>query len=193
MCQRFARRRCESVVTQTFPLVISFLDKSCAPAGLEWVEAMDLAALFDVWAPRLLAYMITIARDHHMAEDALQNLFVKLATSRPDIANLQVYLFRAARNEALRMKKRRREEPMEWANVLTAKEGAPPVDIAPILQAMDRLPPEQAEAIVLHVLEGLTFKDMAEVLEIPPDTAASRYRYAIEKVTENLKAWMPKS
>ncbi|HVE38925.1 MAG TPA: sigma factor [Planctomycetota bacterium] len=68
---------------------------------------MDLGALYDAWASRLLAYMMTITRDRSKAEDALHNLFVKLSTGRPDLRDPSVYLFRAARNEALRVARRR--------------------------------------------------------------------------------------
>lgn len=47
-------------------------------------EAMDLAALYDDRAPRLLGYRMSITGDRRRAEDALQNLFVKPASSRPD-------------------------------------------------------------------------------------------------------------
>jgi RNA polymerase sigma-70 factor (ECF subfamily) len=41
--------------------------------------------------------------------------------------------------------------------------------------------------VVLHVFEGLTFRETAEILGIPQDTAASRYRYALEKLKELLQ------
>lgn len=142
---------------------------------------MDLAALYDAWAARLLGYMMTITRDRHLAEDALQNLFVKLATARPELENPGVYLFRAARNEAIRVSKRRPERPLAELDVVAPRETSE-VDAARVASALDQLPSEQSEVVVLHVFEDLPFREIGEILGIPQDTAASRYRYAIEKL-----------
>jgi RNA polymerase sigma-70 factor, ECF subfamily len=146
------------------------------------VEATDLGALYDAWASRLLAYMMTITRDRSKAEDALHNLFVKLASGRPDLRDPAVYLFSAARHEALRVSKRRRERPLADLDILA---GSP--ESAGLREALDRLPSDQQDAVILHVFEGLTFRETAEVLGIPQDTAASRYRYALEKLRELLE------
>ncbi|MBI3269104.1 MAG: sigma-70 family RNA polymerase sigma factor [Planctomycetes bacterium] len=148
---------------------------------------MDIAALYDAWASRLLAYMIAVTRDRHLAEDALQNLFVKLATGRPRMDDPAAYLFRAARNEALRVAGRRRETPLAELDLVAPREDAPDSDRSvELARALDRLPPEQVEAVVLHALEGLSFREVGEVLGIPADTVASRYRYALEK----LRTWV---
>jgi RNA polymerase sigma-70 factor (ECF subfamily) len=51
-----------------------------------------------------------------------------------------------------------------------------------LANAMGDLPAEQRAAVHLKLWEGLTFEQMAEVLEIPANTAASRYRYGIDKL-----------
>ena len=48
------------------------------------------------------------------------------------------------------------------------------------------LPPEQREVIHLHVFEGLTFKEVALATGEPPNTVASRYSYALEKLRASL-------
>lgn len=143
---------------------------------------MDLGALYDAWADRLLAYMMTITRDRARAEDALHGLFVKLATSRPDLREPAVYLFRAARNEAIRAATRRPER--SFADLEVVSGGAGPAEAAAVADALDGLPEEQREVVLLHALDGLTFREIGETLDIPPDTAASRYRYGIEKLRE---------
>jgi RNA polymerase sigma-70 factor (ECF subfamily) len=55
-------------------------------------------------------------------------------------------------------------------------------------QAMATLPSEQREVVVLHIWGGLTFQEVAGVLAIPANTAASRYRYALSKLRETMKS-----
>lgn len=146
---------------------------------------MDLAALYDAWAPRLLAYMMTITRDRHRAEDALQNLFVKLAASPPDLRDPKAYLYRAARREAWRASKGRPERTLDTLEVLAPSTEAP--DSEPLIVALGRLPEDQAEVVLLHAIEGFTFREVAKIVRIPADTAASRYRLALDKLREIMR------
>jgi RNA polymerase sigma factor (sigma-70 family) len=50
------------------------------------------------------------------------------------------------------------------------------------------LPVDQRETVVLHTWGELTFSQIAEVLEISANTAASRYRYALTKLREAMCA-----
>ena len=145
---------------------------------------MDLAAVFDEWGSRLFAYMITITRDRHRAEDALQNLFMKLAVSRSNVRHLKVYLFTAARNEAIRASRRRPEEPLDPSGLLAPSRNG--IAAADLEASLAKLPAEQAEVVILHSFEGLTFEEISEVLGVPAGTVASRHRYAVEKLKESL-------
>jgi len=51
---------------------------------------------------------------------------------------------------------------------------------------MSTLPGEQRETLVLKIWSGLTFAQIAAVLNISANTAASRYRYAIARLRESL-------
>ena len=53
--------------------------------------------------------------------------------------------------------------------------------------ALRSLPPEQREIIALKIEGGLTFGEIATLLSISPNTAASRYRYALEKLRSTLR------
>lgn len=53
--------------------------------------------------------------------------------------------------------------------------------------ALERLPPEQREVVTLKIWGDLTFREIAETLEVPLNTVASRYRYALERLKEVLE------
>lgn len=53
--------------------------------------------------------------------------------------------------------------------------------------AMQRLPAEQREVLVLKIWQEFTFDQIAEALDIPPNTAASRYRYALNALRKQLE------
>ena len=58
-----------------------------------------------------------------------------------------------------------------------------------LLQAVERLPPEQKEVLTLKIWAELTFDEIARTLDLSLNTVASRYRYALSK----LKDWVPAS
>ena len=58
-----------------------------------------------------------------------------------------------------------------------------------LLNAVERLPPEQKEVLTLKIWAELTFDEIARTLDLSHNTVASRYRYALGK----LKEWVPPS
>jgi RNA polymerase sigma-70 factor, ECF subfamily len=58
---------------------------------------------------------------------------------------------------------------------------------AGLADALGELPPEQRAVVHLKLWEGLTFEQIADALGIPLNTAASRYRYGLDKLRERLR------
>jgi RNA polymerase sigma-70 factor (ECF subfamily) len=56
-----------------------------------------------------------------------------------------------------------------------------------LAEALGELPPDQRAVVHLKLWENLTFEAIAETLEIPLNTAASRYRYGLDKLRERLR------
>jgi RNA polymerase sigma-70 factor (ECF subfamily) len=128
------------------------------------------------------------------AEDAVQEVFASVVRSRQRIAgvaNLEAYLFVALRRAAGRIRRRERFRPTgdldeSWMTV-RAGEGKGPDESEDLRRAVQRLPVEQRETLALKMDGELTFAQIGEVLGISPNTAASRYRYALEKLRQVLE------
>jgi RNA polymerase sigma-70 factor (ECF subfamily) len=148
------------------------------PQALAWVYDRYAPALY-----RMLQTLLTVPAD---AEDALQNVFVKLATGRIGrVRDLKSYLFVAARHEAYSLlRKQQRESALPAAEELVtgSDQSTSPHDWATLLA---RLPLEQREVIALKVWEEMTFAQIAKIVNVSPNTVMSRYRYAIE----HLRNW----
>ena len=149
---------------------------------------MTLEEAYDRYAGQLYRHALALTRRGADAEDAVQTAFVKLASrlrARAVIADLESYLHVAVRGEALRIAGRRRPaEPVD--RLVAPRNGASLEETEAVNLALAALPPEQREVVVLHVYDGMTFRRIGEVLGVPLDTAASRYRYAREKLKEML-------
>jgi RNA polymerase sigma-70 factor (ECF subfamily) len=153
--------------------------------GLAEGDADAFAALYDCHAPALFRVAWTLLRCRADAEDAVQEVFLGLVRSRAllgRVEDLRAYLFAALRHAAGRLAARRRVGMPLPLDELPAKAAADPDPAGRLDEALAALPPEQREVLTLKIDGGLTFAQVAAVLGIRPNTAASRYRYALEKM-----------
>jgi RNA polymerase sigma-70 factor (ECF subfamily) len=151
--------------------------------GLAAGEADAFARLYDRFAPALFRTAWGLLGSAEEAEDAVQDVFVSLLKAQPAaVADLRAYLFAALRHAA--GKRRTRQRPAEPLPAELPGPPGPPSPDEDLERALRRLPAEQREAVVLKVDGGLTFAELAAVLGISPNTAASRYRYALAKLRD---------
>jgi RNA polymerase sigma-70 factor (ECF subfamily) len=61
---------------------------------------------------------------------------------------------------------------------------------AKLIQAINDLTPEHRAVIVLRILEGLSYKDIGEILDCSEGTVMSRLHYARKKLQEKLRAFL---
>jgi RNA polymerase sigma-70 factor (ECF subfamily) len=124
------------------------------------------------------------------AEDAVQEVFVGVlrgADRLGQVENLRAYLFTALRRAVLRLAERRQRERATPASrflelVAPTTRTSELERAVQVERALQALPVEQRELIALKIDGDLTFAEIGEVLRISPNTAASRYRYALEKL-----------
>ena len=150
---------------------------------------MNLEDTYDRYGAQLYRHALALTRHGQDAEDVLQNVFVKLARRRSgqEIRDLEAYLHTAIRREAQTcIRRRHRSRHEELPQLVAGTNGQPPEDVEFLNRALHRLPDEQREVVVLHVYEDMSFRRIGEMLELSPDTAASRFRYARAK----LKEWL---
>jgi RNA polymerase sigma-70 factor (ECF subfamily) len=143
------------------------------------------------WEKRVFNYLLRITASTEDALDLSQDAFLKAYQNirkLDDPARFGPWLFRIAHNEAYSLfRKRRPETAIE--DVASARNPAPgfPIDLSlAVTAALDRLNPEQREAVVLKVYEGFKFDEMAEVLGCPVSTVKSRLYTALDLLKTEL-------
>lgn len=157
-------------------------------------DPVAVELIWDRYASDLLAYLQAVLCSRIDAEETLQEVFIRLVRKRRHLAkarNLRAYLFQIARHEAATYARRRRRQPVDAASWLVAAEGiAADQDLADDLaKALGGLPQEQRTVIVMKVYQDQTFQEISAVLGISPNTAASRYRYGMEKLRTLLRSY----
>ena len=155
------------------------------------------AALFDRFGRRLYRVAIGMLGQREDAEDTVQEVFAAVLQARQqltDSQDLTAYLFTALRRAAGRCAARRARSavPSEAAvNGAAAPVGQRDDGESPYSQRLQRallaLPIEQREVIALKIDGGLTFVEISKTLGVSANTAASRYRYALEKLRRSIQ------
>lgn len=144
-----------------------------------------MSEAYRLHAVGLYRHALTIVADHGLAEDAVHGAFLAVLRSArrgADVRGWGAYLRTAVRHECYQLRRRqprmREPEPLLEPVAPDATEEER-LSIEAVLQA---LPPEQREVVCLKVFEGLTLHEIAERLGAKPNTVASRYRYAMDKL-----------
>lgn len=158
----------------------------------------DLEQLYDDHAAALFGFVLDLTRSETEARDTLQDLFCRLAAHPESIASardVRAFLLRLAHNRVVDVIRRgaARKRAHEALNAQPVELFAPAADPdaaalrAEIEEALAELPPEQRAVVHLKLWDDLTFDRIAAVLGIPLNTAASRYRYALDKLRARLR------
>jgi RNA polymerase sigma-70 factor (ECF subfamily) len=143
-------------------------------------------------APGLLLFARQWARSAADAEDIVQEAFVRFWRKEHDITNRGL-LYATVRSIALDFLRRdSRRARRESTAVSEMDQTVQPLfdtedeSQRALVAALDLLPREQREVLVMKIWNELTFAEIASALEISQNTAASRYRYALAALKKNL-------
>ncbi|MHC4120421.1 MAG: RNA polymerase sigma factor [Planctomycetota bacterium] len=154
------------------------------------------------WRQIYLKYkddLLTVARslvcDVETAEDCLQEVFVALVSNGCAIrSNLKGYLLSCVVNRARGHLRRRCAQSNCQVNMRSRTPtqrfdaGSPANVLAQqdqtlrVAGALEKLPIEQREVVVLRLQGDMKFRQIARMLDVSVNTAQSRYRYGIEKL-----------
>lgn len=174
-----------------------------------------LEELYDRWAKPLLNFLYGMCADRALAEDLMQEVFVKVWRAAPryrPIAKFSTWLFQIARNHWLneREKRMRRLSPLSLDSggrnpdgdrgslARSVDSGAPTPDTSAlrselghrIMGAVAALPDKLRSVWVLAVNQGLGYREVADVLEIPVGTVKSRMFQAVRVLRTELAPYV---
>jgi RNA polymerase sigma-70 factor (ECF subfamily) len=144
----------------------------------------------------LMKVVVRMTRDLNVAEDVVQDSFIK-AYKRLHLfegrSTFRSWLYQIALNTARnRFRKSSREsigtDHMEMAVDGEIEQHMNTLDVRSLLQKeIERLPDRQRTALNLRIFEDLSFKEIAEIMDCPYDTAKANYRHALLKLKERLE------
>lgn len=153
--------------------------------------------IYEKYRVRLFTMALALTGLPELAEDCLQDVFIRLAENAGRIRvrrNLFGYLTTALLNRVRDVKRREGRQVSEPVEKLARPSPGPgPLDcliqderMAALVRALGHLPLEQREVFILHNQGGLSFRAIAGQQGLSLRTVHSRYRYALEKLRNHL-------
>jgi RNA polymerase sigma-70 factor (ECF subfamily) len=155
-------------------------------------EAMQ--RVYEKYYDDLLTLAANLHRDPARAEDIVQDVFLALVRLGPDLRlrrSLKGYLATAVANRSRDYYRKRSRESVALADDASsaAKGTDGPVrlvaraeDMQRLRKAVEDLPYEQREVVMLRVHANMKFREIAKHQSVSVKTALSRYRYGLDKL-----------
>lgn len=137
----------------------------------------------EVCVPALRRYARALTRDADRADDLVQDCIERAIRKRGlwrPTGPLRAWLFRLQlniyRNDLRTLRRRGTAVPLDEMGVEPAVPPPQPgrIALAEMARALDRLPPEQREALLLVALDGMSYEEAATIIGIPAGTLMSR-------------------
>lgn len=155
-----------------------------APAGTQ----ETICRIVEEYSDMLLRLACTRLDSTQDAEDAVQEVFLSLLTSKPvfrDAGHEKAWLIRATLHRAsdIRRRAERRNVPLETAENSPAREE----ERGGLLAAVRALPQKYSSVIHLHYYEGYSIKEIANLLGLPAPTVGTRLARGRERLRQMLK------
>lgn len=169
-------------------------------------DASAFEALLNRYRTSLFNYLFRMTRNRAEAEELFQDVFLKVVERADEFrgeSRFATWLYAIARNRSIDHSRRmsfRRHQSLDTTN---SPDGVPRIEKIPsprrterrteerlveekIGEAVESLPDDQREVFLLRQVQGLSFKEIAIVVDAPVNTVKSRMRYALERLQEAL-------
>jgi RNA polymerase sigma-70 factor (ECF subfamily) len=172
-------------------------DRGLLRSSLQVTRA-EFDQIYSAYAGSVFGFALNLTRDTEAAREVLQEVFLR-AIRRPELGmrfqEAKSWLFRLTHNLVIDLHRRAGTRARILERV--AEESASPFASSPdpdeqsfreaVAAAMAELPEEQRAVVHLKLWENLSFSEIGQALDLSPNTAASRYRYALDKLQTHLR------
>ncbi len=159
-------------------------------------DADALRQIYEKYKHDLLGLAVTLSGDKTTGEDVMQDVFVSFVRAAPNLRlriGLRSYLLTSVANGVRTLGKTgirplsRQQVTAEPAHPQTPDEAIVQNERAMLIErAMQDLPDDQREVIILHLQAGMKFREIARSQGLSINTVQSRYRYGLQKLRSSL-------
>jgi RNA polymerase sigma-70 factor (family 1) len=174
--------------------------------GIADGDEQALKKLYEYYANRLFHFAFTIIHSKELAEEIVEDVFIKIWNKRTTIANIEnfnMYLYVAARNIScnyLRKHNKKKVIDLNEVSLPYYYVGATPEELmitsetlSKINQVINDLPPKCRMIFKLVKEDGLKHREVAELLDVSVKTVENQIGIALKKIHASITVYLPQS
>ena len=158
------------------------------------MTAKDFKMIYEAHFDDLRRYLIYRSGDQDLSKDIAQNVFMKVWTKKIETAsgNIKSLLFKMATDEFIShiRKKKVQKEYKESIDLKLIREPDNNDDFLEkkvlFQKALDQLPEKQKTALLMNKMQGLTYKEIAEILNLSQKAIEKRIGLALKALKQNI-------
>ena len=183
------------------PRRVAGSDPDLAAVVAAQADRAAFAVLYRRYLNHVYAYAFYQLRDHHDAEDATERIFLAALRALPGFhdtgATFRAWLFRIAHNtiaNAHRSRSRRRVDPLPEAWDRAAPDADPAGlvsradELRAVLRAVDALPDDRRQVVLLRFVDGLSSREIGDVLGRSPGAVRVLLHRALRDLEARLRS-----
>ena len=147
-----------------------------------------LEQLYQWTSPAVYAYLLSVLKNSHDAEDVLHDTYLKIWTGAGGYRSQgkpMAWILTIGKNLCLKQLNAQSKQtpPLdEWMEYTLNSGEMTQEDKWVIRQCMEQLPDDARQIVVLHVISGFKHREIAKMLGLPLSTVLSKYHRSIRKL-----------
>ena len=154
-------------------------------------ETDILGEIYDLMRDDIYRYIYSIVKSKEMAQDLTHDTFIQIYKNihlYKENGHPKAWIITISRNITyMSFRKHNREQVVDY-EIDAVDEGMKDIhDKMMIRVLLDKLSVEEREIIILHVVEGLTFKEISEIMEMKLTTVLNKYHRSLKKLKKSLE------
>lgn len=147
-----------------------------------------LEQLYRATSSAVYAYLLSVLKNSHDAEDAMHDTYLKIWTGAAGYRSQgkpMAWIFTIGKNlclKQLNIQSKEASAPEDWMQPAADSGAMTQEDKWVIQQCMEKLSDDARQIVVLHVVSGLKHREIARLLDLPLSTVLSKYHRSIQKL-----------
>lgn len=153
---------------------------------------LEFKHLYTLHKKHVFAMALSILRDSSLAEDVMQETFIKLYQhqTHQDIPNVKAWLLSVSRNTALDLYRKKKREiagfDERYFDQIHYK-SPDPLDMMILTKYLELLDSEERQIIILKDISGMKHREIAKIIEMPLGTVLWKYQSALKKLRKSIQ------
>lgn len=148
---------------------------------MKYADIQLIRSFYEAHLQALYIYALSLVGSREAAEDVIHDAIASVLSLKRLPKEMRPYVFRCIRNASMDIHRKATKENRHETIFQTQQTPDPSLGLI-AEEMMNRVTPDEREAIVLKLYSGMTFKEIAELRGVSVNTVSSWYRRGLDRM-----------